>query len=330
MILRNMVPEPRIQMSFLVPVKNISAHFETLKVQIEANLIQGDQVIVVDDYSLDGTSNLLQEWSRANTSVQVIQNRGESGLIPSLNLGLANATNDWVARFDADDLYSPNRLLKQSALISEGVVAIFSDYEFISESGRTLGMVQSAIYPEQTSLSLVMGNRTAHPSVIFNRDAVLEAGAYRAQDYLAEDLSLWLRISRLGQLRSVPEKLLTYRLNSGSVTVSSRALSKKMRESILGEIGINPIDIQKSINNLEEMQDMYETDSAGAIREFLFLRDVDRAIQISGYNSGRKTEKSLAKNLIISLIKSSPILVKAGVEKARRDIYRRSFLISKH
>jgi hypothetical protein len=235
-----------------------------------------------------------------------------------------------VARFDADDLYSPHRLLKQSELISEGVVAVFSDYEFISESGKPLGMVPSALYPEQTSLSLVMGNRTAHPSVVFNRHAVLEAGGYRAQDYLAEDLSLWLRISRLGQLRSVPEKLLTYRLNSGSVTVNSRALSKKIRESVLSEIGINPTDIQKSVNNLEEMQDMYENDSARAMREFLFLRDVARALQISGSNSGRKNEKLLKKNLIISVIKSSPILVKAGAAKARRDLYRRSFFISKH
>lgn len=330
MISRNVAMNPRIQMSFLVPVKNISAYFETLRVQIEANLIQGDQVIVVDDHSLDETPFLLQKWASSNASVQVIQNRGKNGLIPSLNLGLANATNDWVARFDADDLYSPNRLVKQSALISEGVVAIFSDYEFISESGKPLGMVPSAIYSEQTSLSLVMGNRTAHPSVIFNRHAVLEAGAYRAQDYLAEDLSLWLRISRLGQLRSVPEKLLSYRLNSGSVTVGSRSLSKKMRESVLGEIGINPMDIQNSIQNLEQMRDMYKDNSASAMRGFLFLRDIKTALQISGGHTDRKTEKLLEKNLVISKIKSSPILVKAFFDKARRDLYRRSFLISKH
>ncbi len=317
-------------MSFLIPVKNISFHFETLRNQVEENYLDGDEVIVVDDHSTDTTPQLLKSWGKSSSYVNVVRNSGTSGLTPSLNLGLAHSTKDWIARFDADDLYSKKRILIQSSYISEGTVAVFSDYNFISKNGTFLGNVPTGIYPLQTSLSLVSGNRTAHPSVIFNRLAAIEAGAYRNQDYLAEDLSLWLRMSRLGQLRSVPEVLLFYRLNPASVTLNSRSESRLKCQTVLSEIGLNQIDIENSLNSLESLQLMYGEDNSSFIRQLLFLRDAQKSLQYTSTRSRSNIERLIKKNLVGSYLKSAPFVLQKITEKAIRDIYRKSFSISNY
>ena len=320
------IPKPRIPMSFLIPAKNISKYFETLKSQIEENLTDNDEVILIDDYSEDDTSFQLGKWAKSKTNICVIKNQGEKGLISALNLGLSLSSNKWVARFDADDMYSQNRIYTQSKYVSENTVAIFSDYEFISESGKKLGKVPSAIYPIQTSLSLVKANRTAHPSVILNRDAAIEVGGYRRQDYLAEDLSLWLRMSRLGQLRTVPEVLLNYRLNSGSLTVKSQALSRKMRDSVLSEIRINPVDTQAAFQNLDFLLEMYSEDKAGSFRKFLFLRDLKSSFSIFDGSVRRDTSRVLNEHLRISSLYAAPLLIQGGFNKILRDVYRKGLL----
>jgi hypothetical protein len=324
------ISQPRASMSFLIPVKNISTHFESLRTQIESNYVDGDEVIVVDDYSVDNTYPLLQTWSKSAPYLNVIRNVGESGIAQSLNIGLRTATKNWIARFDADDLYSTERTLMQARHITEGCVAVFSDYEFISKNGFSLGKVASAVYPIQTSLSLIMGNRTAHPSVIFNRLAALEAGAYRSQDYLAEDLSLWLRMSRLGDLRSVPEVLLRYRLNPGSATINSRAQSRLMKQSILSEIGINRTDIERALTSLETLQNMYVSNEFSALRQWLFLRDVQESLQFVRSNSNSQIQRLLKKNLVASSLQSMPSLSQAVSEQIFRDLYRKSIFISKN
>jgi len=240
---------------------------------------------------------------------------------------LKSATKDWVARFDADDLYSANRILIQSRSITEETVAIFSDYQFISETGFSLGKVPSAIYPIQTSLSLTMGNRTAHPSVIFNRLAALEAGAYRSQDYLAEDLSLWLRMSRLGELKSSPEVLLKYRLNRSSVTLNSQSSSKRMRDQVLAEIGINPSDIKNSIFNFDSLIEMYSDDPEGEMRKLLFLRDLQNIIQFEDSGIFALKSKNLRMKYLSGCLKSMPRLIQKGFEKTARDFYRNGIFV---
>lgn len=317
-------------MTFLIPVRNVSRFFDNLTKQIEANYSLGDEILLIEDHSTDNTLSLLEAWSRSRSYVIVIQNRGQAGLISALNLGLKSATKEWVARFDADDLYSADRILIQSRSIIEGTVAIFSDYQFISESGFPLGTVPSAIHPLQTSLSLRMGNRTAHPSVIFNRIAALEAGAYRSQDYLAEDLSLWLRMSRLGDLKSSPEVLLKYRLNRSSVTLNSQSSSRKMRNQVLAEIGVNPSDTRNCLSNFDSLIEMYSGNPDGEFRKLLFLRDLQSTIQSENNSVFFSKSKDLQRRYLSGCLTSMPRLLQKVFEKTARDFYRNGIFAFKH
>lgn len=281
--------KPRPPVTFLMPVKNGDIFLENSLKLIESLSIEGDEILIVNDKSTDRTSKILKEFSTHNQRISVLNNNNP-GLVNALNLGIQNAQHNLIARVDVDDLYMNNRISSQLAVFDSSTVAVFSDYSLFSDSSGELGSIVSAIYPISTSCSLVASQRTPHSSVIFSRDAVVEAGGYRSEDFPAEDLSLWLRLSRFGHLKSVPETLLKYRLNPLGVTSTQRQNMQVKRESLLQSIKVNPTDIEKLRTDALEISTLYTNHTYASSRRILLAKDMvaigrrymnDRELEIS-------------------------------------------------
>ena len=126
--------------SILMPVKNGMKFLAKSRIDIENNLAPDDEVVIIDDSSNDGTEKFLMEWAKAQSKLRVIKSKG-NGIVDALNLGLRECSNQWIARFDVDDEYEPDRITKQKNLISQNPVAIFSDYDFIDDFGTNFGLI---------------------------------------------------------------------------------------------------------------------------------------------------------------------------------------------
>ena len=259
--------------SCLLPVRNGSSFISSIRDSITANLSETDEVIVVDDNSTDDTALKLARWAEDDSRIRVLRNPS-SGLVSALNFGISESKNSWIARFDADDLYAPNRLLLQRQGISNDVVAIFTDYSFISEKNKKLGYMPSAIFKNQTYLSLVSSQRTAHPSVMFNKDAVVEVGGYQLGDFPAEDISLWLRLSKVGEIQTIPIEGLRYRLSGNSITGQARGDAIAMKNKLIKDFKFEQQIIKECIDSLEITYEKYTQYSYSSERYLLHLRDL--------------------------------------------------------
>jgi glycosyltransferase involved in cell wall biosynthesis len=113
--------------TILIPIKNGYKFVFSAINYIQSNISVDDEVLVIDDGSTDGTSELLADWQKRNSNVKILTG-SSSGLVDALNLGLSHASHKWVARFDVDDRYSANRLFEQRKWINEDIALIFSDY----------------------------------------------------------------------------------------------------------------------------------------------------------------------------------------------------------
>ena len=262
---------PRI--TALMPVRNGMKFLVQSRSTLDASLSPGDELIVVNDNSVDGTLEFLNTWQAENSQVRVIHNK-KSGLISSLQLGVHESNNDWIARYDVDDQYESNRLEVQRGAISSGTGAIFSDYRFISDKKIDLGTLPSPVESHATSISLINGNRTPHPSVLFSKTVYKESGGYRDSDFLVEDLSLWLRMSRLSKLISVPKVLLKYRMHSRSITSSNQQEMMLRKNSLLNDIGVRKVDIEYSIDNFNTILESYLSTGDVSKRQACFVYDV--------------------------------------------------------
>lgn len=296
--------------SVVMPVKNGAAFIPELSQSLNSNLGIYDEVLVIDDHSDDNSLQELNFWAKNNEKVRVLQNKGH-GIVDALNFGVSESRNSWVARFDVDDLYVSNRLESQRLFLKPGRVAIFSDYSFFSDTHNNLGSIQSGITNNATKLSLVSGQRTAHSSAIFNKSAFKSAGEYRKEDFPAEDLSLWLRLSRLGEFYSVPKILMNYRIGFDSVTSTNRAESISKKAELIKGIGIENSVVENAINEWSDTLEIYKGFEYETRRKILFLRDI---IQIT------KTKESWLELMKIDGLTPNSIINPQGLS-AIKDLY---------
>ena len=217
-----------MNISAIVPVKNGEKYLINSFNHSIKNLRKSDELIYIDDNSTDNSWRVLKKISEHYSNVTVIRNRG-MGIVDALNYGISKAKNEWIARFDIDDLYPKNRIELQRALINPQTAAIFCDYIFIDEGNNFLGQVLSPVFNSSTTRSLINSQRTPHPGVLFSKIIYLKAGGYKKKDFPVEDIALWWRMSKFGNLVSVPRVLLYYRIHQNSTTAINRQKVKLKR-----------------------------------------------------------------------------------------------------
>lgn len=203
------------------------------------------ELLVVDDGSRDETPTMLA--AIRDPRVRVIRQPENRGLIAALNRGLREARGTFVARLDADDLCKPGRLSRQHALLSADARVVLTSCfnELISEADAHIAWSRWFFTPEAYFYLLHFRNCIGHSCVMFRREAVLEAGGYRAAYQRAEDFELWGRLSRAGKIVCLPEALVAYRVHPKSVSVREADAQAEMAAQIacerLGQLLEEPI-----------------------------------------------------------------------------------------
>lgn len=263
----------RPQVSALLPIKNGAQYVNQILSDLIACTNIDDEILVIDDHSSDATGVMLKYWAERYDRIKIISPEGK-GLVSALNTGIEAAKKNWIARFDCDDRYPKNRLSVQLENASPAIGCIFSDYEILNEKRESLGVIASPISPVATRLSLWRNARTPHPSAIMNRKMVQQVGGYIQEDFLAEDLSLWLRLSKVSELRSVPFILLHYSLNAKSVTGSRYAESKLIAKKIYSEKGKDLTLLRSAISNFQVQAGEYRNTLYGKERTLLHYIDI--------------------------------------------------------
>lgn len=207
----------KVKFSALVSVyKNDKVDY--LKEAIESVLsqtVRPDEIIVAVDGPVSSSLKLLLETYASKNSffinIFLPENIGRGA---ALNRVLPMCKYDYIAIVDADDINLPNRfeLLLEAINKQKDLAVVGSQVEEVNANTlehinyKKVPLSKEAIYNYTKKRSPFN-----QPSVIFNKNAVLEVGGYLHM-HLSEDYYLWLRLVAAGyNMCNLPEILVKMR-----------------------------------------------------------------------------------------------------------------------
>lgn len=178
------------------------------------------QLVVVDDGSTDGTSDVVARYDDPRVRLLRIEHSG----LPAVarNRGLASSESEFVAFLDGDDLWRPEKLERQLALVASRpeVGLVHAGFEMLRDGSLEPYVPPPAMTEEGPQLErLAVGNYIANSSVLLRRELLARRGAFDEDPRLrgTEDFELWLRLAPQTEFGYVDEPLMVYRFHPANL-----------------------------------------------------------------------------------------------------------------
>ena len=232
------------KVSVVMAVHNGERYLEEALESVFTQTLEDFECLLIDDASRDGTAGIIENYK--DKRLKVLRNPENIGLTASLNKGLALASGDYIARFDADDICHVERFAKQVAYLDAHpeVGLLGSAYSRIGESGATIGgTVQKPATDSEIRWAAVLENPFAHPTVMMRGSVLREHKiTYDTSFETTQDYDLWVRLLAVSKGANLEEALLKYRVHSEAVSWqkretqqnNSRRIAAKAIRTLLG------------------------------------------------------------------------------------------------
>jgi glycosyltransferase involved in cell wall biosynthesis len=238
--------------SVILPFYNAGRWLQDALQSLRRQDCEGIEVIAVDDGSSDGGCEIARREHSPRLPIKLIKNPANLGIVESLNIGLTMAQGRFIARMDADDICTPDRLSEQLAFLSRTGCDICGSW--FTEFGQ--GIPRRVRWPSSETAvraGMLFQNTLCHPTVMARRE-VFERLSYREGYAPAEDYDLFGRATAAFRIANIPKVLLHYRRHAQQATQAKRdvmeAVTRRIRVEILHSRGIRPSTDEARFHNM--------------------------------------------------------------------------------
>lgn len=218
------------QVSVVIPAHNAMAYLPETLASVLNQTYQNFEVLIVDDGSEDDLQGWYAQLSEPVKSKVRLLSQANKGTCRARNAGIAATHNPYVAFLDADDIWLPQKLERQVALLSSSpdVSLVYCWSATIDSVGAHLGRMYAGRLQRNVWAGLLVKNVISTPSAVLVRRSCLEAVGGFDTDLFAyiEDKDLWLRIARSHQIATMPEVLMHKRRHPFSMSNHWAAMEK--------------------------------------------------------------------------------------------------------
>lgn len=112
------MPCPAATISFVVPAYNVERYLDECLESIVQASSDGDQILLVNDGSTDGTLALCQAWQAQHPRLIRLIDQDNQGLSAARNNALRHAQNEFVLFMDSDDVVLPDAIAQARSLLA--------------------------------------------------------------------------------------------------------------------------------------------------------------------------------------------------------------------
>ena len=188
--------------SVVMPVHNALPHLDDAVRSILDQTYRNFEFVIYDDASNDGSTERLRHWAEQDRRIRLIEGKKNLGPVGSSAFVVESSTAPLVARMDADDLCSLDRLERQIELLGAHPEAglVGTMFKIIDGSGQELRGLELWRLARKSAFVPF----AAHGSIMFRRSAFSRIGGYRAECEFWEDQDLVTRLAAVGEAWVIP------------------------------------------------------------------------------------------------------------------------------
>jgi glycosyltransferase involved in cell wall biosynthesis len=217
--------------SIIIPVFNGERFIERTLESALNQTYRPIEIVVVDDGSTDQTSAIVEAAAARHSSIRLFRG-ARLGAGGARNLGIRQAYGNLIAPLDADDLWHPEKISRQVAIIREsssrvGLVYCWSldidENDFIIPPIKDKSTVQGNVV-----IKLIEENNfLTNGSVPLIRRSYLEAvGGYDDSKPMqgSEDWKLYLALAEICEFAVIPAHLVGYRRSDTNISKDTKVM----------------------------------------------------------------------------------------------------------
>lgn len=211
------------------------------------------EVIVVDDSSPDfedrsNVKSMVESYKDKN--VRYIAHEECKGACAARNTGLADSKGEIVGFLDDDDEWLPNKVeMMLPRFADEEVALVYSNHKIVNDEDGTVTPHKNTCCKENVFDKLMLTSNfigsTSFP--LLRKKALLEIGGFDVLMQSAQDLDVWLRLTKIHKVDYVDEMLTAYHVHAGDQII------KNYTRRVLGIERL----VEKNIEYLKKNPDAY-------------------------------------------------------------------------
>ena len=182
---------------------------------------QNWELIIIDNYSDDGTKEVIDSFRDPRISMILIPRTGS--VAASRNMGVRHSKGEWIAFLDSDDWWFTTKLSSVCEVMQRNPDLIYHDLQIVSgpNDAKSHRKTKSRKLKDPIFLDLLLnGNDIALSSVVVRKSIFMKVnGMNESPTFFAiEDYEIWLRIAQISNLFvHIPKVLGAYQLHDGNI-----------------------------------------------------------------------------------------------------------------
>jgi glycosyltransferase involved in cell wall biosynthesis len=310
--------------SVIIPAYKVAQYIPATLDSVLAQTFANYEIIVVNDGSPD-TWELEKALEPYRDRIVYLrqENQGPAG---ARNTGIRMARGEYVALLDADDIWNPEHLAAQVALLQAdpSVDVVYADARIfgdVPEAGRTV-MEFCPSVGEVTFERLVARECTVHICVsVCRREALLRAGLFDPAFRGTEDIDMWLRISMQGGRIVYQRKVLgNYRRHPGSLSADRIAMTEGFL-AVLAKAARDP-HLTAAQREAVERECVVARSSLELYKGKKAFLAGDTEAATNHLTRANEQQKSLKLSVVLMLLKVAPGILRVFYQWRDRHVYK--------
>lgn len=222
--------------SIIIPAYNAENYIGLTLNSIIQQTYEDFECLVIDDGSTDNTIAVATSFN--DPRIKILSGSNSGGPAKPRNVGLNNASGEYIFMFDSDDIMLPKKLALSVDALDRNPSAnlLFTNFQSIDENGK---VIKENFLHEYETLWEIVDKNVTHPleiraedvfsplikvnfigtsSVVLRKSSLKEANRFNESLKNSDDRLFWIEFARCNNFLFLNALLHQYRVRSNSIS----------------------------------------------------------------------------------------------------------------